>query len=165
MMIKDSNHLTKQNHFHIKQVLEYVCKEELLEHIKKWLTWRNKEIIKWKHYRKSKNQTEHNSSWPLHPWHPYRILITGGSSSGKWNTFTKSNKPSNSCWKNMFTLRSLIDAPPPPPPPPPPLPLINFSKFFHPGHSYSNPPCQLNFQFFTYRTFSSVNIAFVQKTF
>ena len=35
MMIKDSNHLTKQNHFHIKQVLEYVCKEELLEHIKK----------------------------------------------------------------------------------------------------------------------------------
>ena len=22
----------------------------------------------------------------------------------------------------------------------PPSPLINFSKFFHPGHSYSNPP-------------------------
>ena len=37
------------------------------------------------------------------------------------------------------TLRSLIDVH---------LPLINFPKFFHPGHSYSNPR-QLNFQFFS----------------
>ena len=37
--------------------------------------------------------------------------------------------------KCLITLWCLIDVPPPPPPP-----LINFSKIFHPGHSYSNPP-------------------------
>ena len=31
---------------------------------------------------------------------------------------------------NVLTLWSLIDVPP----------LFNFSKIFHPGHSYSNPP-------------------------
>ena len=35
MMIKDSKYLAKKNHFHIKQVLEYMCEEELLEHTKK----------------------------------------------------------------------------------------------------------------------------------
>ena len=29
---------------------------------------------------------EHNEKWPYIPDHPYRILITGGSGSGKANT-------------------------------------------------------------------------------
>ena len=31
----------------------------------------------------NENKTEHNSNWPYIPDHPYRILITGGSGSGK----------------------------------------------------------------------------------
>ena len=31
------------------------------------------------------NKTEHNSKWPYIPDHPYRILIIGGSGSGKTN--------------------------------------------------------------------------------
>ena len=31
------------------------------------------------------NKTEHNKNWPYIPDHPYRILITGGSGSGKTN--------------------------------------------------------------------------------
>ena len=33
---------------------------------------------------------EHNPNWPQIPDHPYRILLTGGSGSGKTNS---SNKP------------------------------------------------------------------------
>ena len=32
------------------------------------------------------NNTEHDSKWPYIPDHPYRILIIGGSGSGKTNT-------------------------------------------------------------------------------
>ena len=32
------------------------------------------------------NKTEHNKNWPYIPDHPYRILIIGGSGSGKTNT-------------------------------------------------------------------------------
>ena len=32
------------------------------------------------------NNEEHNKNWPYIPDHPYRILITGGSGSGKTNT-------------------------------------------------------------------------------
>ena len=31
----------------------------------------------------NKNKTEHNKNQPYIPDHPYRILITGGSESGK----------------------------------------------------------------------------------
>ena len=31
----------------------------------------------------NKNDAEHNSKWPCIPHHPYRILIIGGSGSGK----------------------------------------------------------------------------------
>ena len=31
----------------------------------------------------NKNKIEHNSKWPYIPDHPYRILILGGSGSGK----------------------------------------------------------------------------------
>ena len=33
----------------------------------------------------NKNKTEHNPKWPYIPYHPYRILIVGGSGSGKTN--------------------------------------------------------------------------------
>ena len=31
------------------------------------------------------NETKHNKNWPFIPNHPYRILIIGGSGSGKTN--------------------------------------------------------------------------------
>ena len=34
----------------------------------------------------NENIIEHNSKWPCIPYHPYRILIIGGSGSGKTNT-------------------------------------------------------------------------------
>ena len=33
----------------------------------------------------NENKTEHNKNWPYIPDHPYRILIIGGSGSGKIN--------------------------------------------------------------------------------
>ena len=41
------------------------------------------------------NKTEHNSKWPYIPDHPYRILIIGGSESGKTNVLLNltENKP------------------------------------------------------------------------
>ena len=54
------------------------------------------------------------------------------------NNFRRNNDQATTLW-------SLIDAAPSPPPLTPPL--INFLKFFNPGHSYSNLSCQLNFQF------------------
>ena len=33
----------------------------------------------------NENKTEHNKNWPCIPDHPYRILIIGGSGSGKTN--------------------------------------------------------------------------------
>ena len=33
----------------------------------------------------NENKTEHNLKWPYIPNHPYRILLTGGSGSGKTN--------------------------------------------------------------------------------
>ena len=40
----------------------------------------------------NENETEHNSKWPHIPDHPYRILIVGGSGSGKTNVLLKFNK-------------------------------------------------------------------------
>ena len=34
----------------------------------------------------NENKTKHNPNWPYIPDHPYRILIIGGSGSGKTNT-------------------------------------------------------------------------------
>ena len=33
----------------------------------------------------NENKINHNPNWPYIPDHPYRILITGGSESGKTN--------------------------------------------------------------------------------
>ena len=37
----------------------------------------------------NKNRTEHNKNWPYIPDQPYRILIIGGSGSGKTNVLLK----------------------------------------------------------------------------
>ena len=37
----------------------------------------------------NENKTEHNPEWPYTPDHPYRILIIGGSGSGKTNVYLK----------------------------------------------------------------------------
>ena len=37
-------------------------------------------------YVVKENIKEHNPNWPQIPDHPYRILITGGSGSGKTNS-------------------------------------------------------------------------------
>ena len=33
----------------------------------------------------NENNKEHNEKWPYIPYHPYRVLIIGGSESGKTN--------------------------------------------------------------------------------
>ena len=33
----------------------------------------------------NENKTEHNPKWQKIPYHPYRVLIVGGSGSGKTN--------------------------------------------------------------------------------
>ena len=40
-------------------------------------------LIKIKIINVNENKTEHNKNWPYTPEHPYRILIIGGSGSGK----------------------------------------------------------------------------------
>ena len=46
-------------------------------------------MINFDHYQIENNgaslKTEHNLKWPYIPDHPYRILIIGGSGSGKTN--------------------------------------------------------------------------------
>ena len=44
-----------------------------------------------------KKTTEHNPKWPHVPDHPYRILIRGGSGSGK-KCIIKFNKQSTRYW-------------------------------------------------------------------
>ena len=43
----------------------------------------------------NKNKTGHNLKWPYIPDHPYRVLIIGGSGSGKTNALVnlKNNQP------------------------------------------------------------------------
>ena len=43
----------------------------------------------------SENKTQHNLKWPYIPDHPYRVLIIGGSRSGKTHSLLNviNNKP------------------------------------------------------------------------
>ena len=51
-------------------------------------------MINWDNYTND-NKTEHNSTWAYIPDHQYRILIIGGSGSGKTNGLLNSisNQP------------------------------------------------------------------------
>ena len=46
-------------------------------------------------YYANENKTEHNQNWPYIPDYPYKILIIGGSGSGKGNVLLNSinNQP------------------------------------------------------------------------
>ena len=46
----------------------------------------------------NENIIEHNSKWPHIPDHPYRILIVGGSGSGKTNALLNLKK------KNQYLI-------------------------------------------------------------
>ena len=55
----------------------------------------------------NENKTEHNKNWPYIPDHPYRILIIGGSGSGKTNVLLNliENQPNQVKWymiKDLF---------------------------------------------------------------
>ena len=43
----------------------------------------------------NENKTKHNKNWPYTPDHPYKILIIGGSWSGKTNVLLnlRANQP------------------------------------------------------------------------
>ena len=50
----------------------------------------------------NQNIKKHNPNWPQIPDHPYRILITTGSGSGKIKFFVWSKKSATRCWWNLF---------------------------------------------------------------
>ena len=58
----------------------------------------------------NENKIEHNSEWPYIPDHPYRILIVGGSGSGKTNALLNllSNQPD--IYKIYLYAKDLYDA-------------------------------------------------------
>ena len=46
----------------------------------------------------NENKTKHNKNWPYIPDHPYRILIMGGSGSGKNKFIIKFNRKPTRHW-------------------------------------------------------------------
>ena len=68
------------------------------------------EIINFDEYT-NENKIEHNSKWPYIPDHPYRILIIGGSGSGKTNALLNliNNQPDidkiYSCAKDPYEAK------------------------------------------------------------
>ena len=55
----------------------------------------------------NENKTEHNKNWPYIPDHPYRILMIGGSGSGKTNVLLKliENQPDIDKYICMVKIR------------------------------------------------------------
>ena len=57
----------------------------------------------------NKNNKEHNEKWPYIPDHPYRILIIGGSGSGKTNTLLNLINEQNDIDKIYLYARDLSE--------------------------------------------------------
>ena len=80
-MIKEYNQLVQQKHMHMEQAKMYVKKEiinkcnNIIKQCKKLLTM----------MMLQKNIKKYNLNWPQILDYPYRILIIGGSGSGKTN--------------------------------------------------------------------------------
>ena len=51
------------------------------------------------------NKKQHNPNWPLIPDHPYRILIIGGSGSGKTNSLFSLMNQRPDIDKFFYTLK------------------------------------------------------------
>ena len=58
----------------------------------------------------SKNNKKHNEKWPYIPDHPYRILIIGGSGSGKTSTLLNLINEQNDIDKIYLYTRDLSKA-------------------------------------------------------
>ena len=56
------------------------------------------------------NKTENNKNWPYIPDHPYRILITGGSGSGKTNVLLNLIEKQPDIDKIYFYAKDLYEA-------------------------------------------------------
>ena len=59
----------------------------------------------------NENRINHNPNWPYIPDHPYRILIIGGSGSGKTNTLLNliNNQPESIKYTCMQKIRMKIN--------------------------------------------------------
>ena len=57
-----------------------------------------------------KNKTEHNPNWPYNPNHPYRMLIIGGSASGKTNVLLNLIENQPKFDKIYFFAKDLFEA-------------------------------------------------------
>ena len=57
----------------------------------------------------NKNNKKHNEKWPYIPDHPYRILIIGGSGSGKTNTLINLINEQNNIDKIYLYARDLSE--------------------------------------------------------
>ena len=55
----------------------------------------------------NENNKEHNKKWPYIPDHPYRILIIGGSGSGKTNTLLHLIKEQDDIYKIYLYAKDL----------------------------------------------------------
>ena len=55
------------------------------------------------------NKKEHNKKWPCIPDHPYRILIIGGSGSGKTNAILNLIKQQDDIDKNYLYAKDLSE--------------------------------------------------------
>ena len=58
----------------------------------------------------NENNNEHNEKWPYIPDHPYRILIIGGSGSGKTNTLLNLIKEQDDIEKMYLYAKDLSES-------------------------------------------------------